>query len=147
MAQRKLLAAIAVPGLAVALAACGSSTSSSNSGGGTGSGTPITVTAVDFSFTPSTLNLTAGQKYTITFVNKGSKEHDLTLGGTDVGEADAGATKTLDYTPSTGATGFWCKYHKTSNNMVGTLAVSGTGGPAPGQSTAPQSSSSAPYGY
>src|ERR1700716_317649 len=55
-----------------------------------GSGTSLTITAMDFCFSPSSLSLKAGTAVNITFVNAGTKQHDLTLGGQDLGSAQPG---------------------------------------------------------
>jgi plastocyanin len=87
----------------------------------------------------------------VTFINAGTKEHDLTVGSTDVGEADNGQTKTFTFTPTgSGTVQMFCKYHKDSNNMVGTVNLTGSAAPPPtmaptSPSAAPKSSN--PYGY
>lgn len=145
MVGSRLVAAFVAPVIAVAVAGCGSTSSTSSSANcpstaPAASGTTITLEARDYCFSPGALNLVAGQKVTVTFVNKGEQEHNLTVGGTDVGEAQKGATSTLTFTPTAGATDFFCKYHKDSNGMVGKLTVTGTGG----SSGAPASSAPAP---
>jgi plastocyanin len=156
---RRLFTALAAPGLALVLAACGSSTttgsgSASASCPGTAppaSGTTITITAADYCLNPSTLNLAAGKEVTVTFINAGTKLHNLTVGTTDVGEADIGLTKTFTFTPTgSGTVQMFCKYHKDSNNMVGTVNLTGTAAPPPvappaSPSAAPKTSN--PYGY
>ena len=150
-----LLTSVAASGIVVALAACGSSSSSvanaSTSPSPASSPSPssppcpgsapvaggatIRVEARDYCFDPSALNLVAGQKATVMLVNKGTKEHNLSIGGTDVGEAQPGETATLTFTPATaGSVQFFCKYHKDSNGMVGTATVTGTTGAAPAKS-------------
>jgi plastocyanin len=143
--SRKLVAALMAPGIAIAIAGCGSTSTTSTTAptcpdpAPAASGASFTLEARDFCFSPGTINVAAGQKVTVTFVNKGEKEHNLTVGGTDVGEAQKGETQTLTFTAAAGATDFFCKYHKDSNGMVGKLVVSGTGG-----SGAPASSAPAP---
>ncbi len=156
---RRLFTALATAGLLVALAACGSSTASSGTGSASAScpgsatpasGTTITITAADYCFIPATLNLAAGKEVKVTFINAGTKEHNLTVGGTDVGKAAAGATSTLTFTPTgSGTVQFFCKYHRDSNNMVGTVSLTGSATPAASapatRSPAPKVSN--PYGY
>ena len=162
--QRRLLVMLAAPGLVLALAACDSSTTTSNSTPSSapaaaasscpadapaGTGTNIAITATNFCFSPATLNLAAGKAVSITFVNGGTNQHNLTLGGQDLGSAQPGESKTFTYTPASGDTQFFCKFHKDTHNMHGTLAVTGTGGAAPPTSApvAPPTKSYNPYGY
>jgi plastocyanin len=153
-----LLTPVAASGFVVVLAACGSSstsvanTSTSPSpisspspssppcpgSAPAGGGATVTIEARDYCFDPSALNLVAGRKVTVMLVNKGTKEHNLSIGGTDVGEAQPGNTATLTYTPATaGNVQFFCKYHKDSNGMVGTATVTGTTGAAPAKPPSP----------
>ena len=153
---RRLFTALAVPGLVLLLGACGSS-STSGSGSSSAScpgnaspasGTTITITVADFCFMPSTLNLAAGKEVKVTFINAGTKEHNLTVGSTDVGEADNGQTKTFTFTPTgSGTVQMFCKYHKDTNNMVGSVNLTGTAAPPPASSMSPSPKSSNPYGY
>ena len=160
---RRILAAAAALGTVLVMTACGSSTSTSSatpspssaaasatcpSNAPAGTGTTITITAMDYCFSPATLNLAAGTPVNITFVNAGTHQHNLTLGGQDLGSAQVGETKTFTYTPAAGDNKFFCKFHGTSQNMMGTLAV--TGGAAPATSNpapAPKPTSTNPYGY
>lgn len=157
---RRLLIASAAPTLVIAMAACGSSSTTSSGSASPSpatcpgdsapaSGATITIEARDFCLSPSALKLTAGQAVTITFVNRGAVAHNLTLGGTDLATAQVGETKTVTYTAPSGATGFFCKFHQVSKNMIGTLAVAGTGGapPSTAPSTAPTMSSGGGGGY
>ena len=161
---RRILAAAAALGTVLVMTACGSTTSTSSatpsgapaaaatcpSNAPAGTGTTITITAMDFCFSPATLNLAAGTPVNITFVNAGTHQHNLTLGATDLGSAQVGETKTFTYTPAAGDNKFFCKFHGTSQNMMGTLAVTGTGGAAPATSNpapAPKPTSTNPYGY
>ncbi|MDP9325467.1 MAG: cupredoxin domain-containing protein [Candidatus Dormibacteraeota bacterium] len=156
---RRLFTGLAAPGLVLVMAACGSS-SSSTSGSSSAScpgnaspasSTTITITAADYCFNPSTLNLAAGKEVKITFINAGSKEHDLTIGSTDAGEADNGQTQTFTFTPTgSGTVQMFCKYHKDSNNMVGTVNLTGSAAPPASISASPSpapKSSGNPYGY
>ena len=117
-----------------ALAACGSSSSSSGSGaysktsstpsasaGATGSGP--TVTAKDYSFTPTTIDLTAGKTVTISATNDGAAKHNLTIKGLKVNvELPPGSTKTATVKGAKAGTyEFHCEYHPTQ--MKGTITV------------------------
>ena len=141
---RRLAAGGAVLATVFAAAACGSTdtgTSSSSSGGG-----GLTVTAMDYSFTPSTLPVSAGQ-VTVTFSNQGNTQHSLTLdNGSGETEAAPGKSATLSFTaPSSGSLTFHCKYHPTQ--MKGSFTVGGGGAGGAGSSTGSSSSTSSGYGY
>ncbi len=109
--------------LAVAPSGCGKSKSkAASTRGGT------TVEAYDFRFDPKVLNVKAGQKVTLTFKNQGKAEHTFSITSLSVDqEAQPGATQMVTFTApgSAGDVQFFCKYHKDSHNMVGTLHVSG----------------------
>jgi plastocyanin len=119
---RCLKVSVLVLVLAVAPSACGKTKSTSAS---TGGGT--TVEAYDFRFDPKVLNVKAGQKVTLMFKNEGKTEHNFSVTSLSVDqEAQPGTTQTVTFTApgSAGDVQFFCKYHKDSHNMVGTLHVS-----------------------
>ena len=69
---------------------------------------------------------TPGEKFTITFKNDGSAEHNFSITSLKVNQdLEAGKTATVTFTaPSTaGDVQYFCEYHKDSKNMVGTLHV------------------------
>lgn len=129
-------------GAALALAAC--------SAPGGGQTQDLTVQAQDLAFTPTTLEVTAGQPVRLTLQNNGTLEHDFTImefpmeseaqttGGMDhdMGDmaepelhvaAPAGQSAILEFTPTKpGAYDFWCTLagHKEAG-MTGTLTVTG----------------------
>ncbi|MEO6469786.1 MAG: cupredoxin domain-containing protein, partial [Acidimicrobiia bacterium] len=117
-----------------ALAACGSSSSSSGSGasskpastpsssaGTTGDGP--TITAKDYSFTPTSIDLTAGKTTTISATNDGAAKHNLTIEKLKVDvDLPAGSTKTATVEGAKpGTYEFHCEYHPTQ--MKGTVTV------------------------
>ncbi|HZS15896.1 MAG TPA: cupredoxin domain-containing protein [Candidatus Dormibacteraeota bacterium] len=135
---RRLRSVAAAAGAVLALAACGSTSSSSGSG--------PTVTARNYSFTPSTVAVSAGQQVTVTFVNAGTTAHSLTLdnGGGDV-TAQPGETQTLTFTaPQSGTVTFHCKFHPTQMTGSFTVGGSGAGGAA---SPSPSDSMGSVPGY
>ncbi len=111
--------------LSALLVSCSSRTSATptSSSGGIA---PVQVTAKDNAFDPPTLNAKVGEKVTITLKNQDSVEHNFTISSLKVGkDIEKGETVTVTFTPTqAGAIQFFCKYHKVSNNMVGTLNVS-----------------------
>jgi plastocyanin len=108
-----------------------SSTSAYSSGGATSStsgATPAsaTVEATEFKFTPAIVNVKAGDNVTLTFKNAGRVEHNFSITPLSVSQdAEKGSTHAVQFTaPSAaGDVQFFCKYHKASSNMVGTLHV------------------------
>lgn len=132
--MRRIVVVIAALAAAGVLAGCGSS-SGSNSGGAYGSpstsapkptgavgGSPESITARDFSFSPTSVQLTAGQAVTIKATNDGSVKHNLTIKDLEVDtDLPSGSTKTVTVTPKTGTYEFHCEYHPTQ--MKGTITV------------------------
>lgn len=128
-------------GAALALAAC-------SAAGGGSQAQDLTVQAQDLAFTPTTLEVTAGQPVKLTLQNNGALDHDFSImefpmqgeaestGGMehDMGDAAepelhvaaaAGQSAALDFTPTKpGTYEFWCTVagHKEAG-MAGTLAV------------------------
>lgn len=123
MLKRLVTVALVVP-LAFGLVACGKSKKSSSSG--SSNGIAASVDAKDFEFSPTTLDVGAGQKITLTFKNTGAAEHNFSITSLKVNQdLAAGKTATVTFTaPSTaGDVQYFCEYHKDSKNMVGTLHV------------------------
>jgi plastocyanin len=120
---RAIAAGVLVPVVVIALSACGSSKKSAATSSGSGGGTVIE--AVDYRFNPKTLTATSGSQVKLTFKNNGTAEHDFSITQVKVDvEAEKGASKNVSFTaPSPGTYEFFCKYHKDSNGMVGTLTV------------------------
>jgi plastocyanin len=103
----------------VGLSGCGKDKKSDN-------GAAMDLQAKNFAFSPNTLTVKAGEKVTITFANGDSAEHNLTIESANVNkDLEAGKTTTVTFTApsSAGDQQFFCEYHKTSKNMVGTLHV------------------------
>lgn len=147
-----------VPALAAIVlvgAACASKTSAAVTGSGTKTPTTspsastapqamtTTVNLVNYSFSPSTLKLKAGEKVTITAVNKGTTAHTFTLPGVvDTGAIQPGQSKTVSFTVPSTTVQFFCQFHK-SKGMVGRLVVTGTGS---GGGASPSSSGGGSWG-
>ena len=105
------------------LQACGSSSKSSAKAKAANG---ATLEAYDFRFDPKTLTAKAGEKVTLTFKNEGKAEHNFSVTSLAVDrDAESDATQTVTFTApgSAGDVQFFCKYHKDSYNMVGTLHV------------------------
>lgn len=125
MLSKRLVALVVVVPLALGLAGCGKSKKSSASSGSSDV-MKVTLTAKDFEFSPTTIDAKPGEKFTITFKNTGSAEHNFSITSLKVNQdLEAGKTATVSFTaPSTaGDVQYFCEYHKDSKNMVGTLHV------------------------
>jgi len=92
--------------------------------GGTSGSTNLE--AVDFKFQPATLNVKPGEAVTVTFKDGGSAPHNFSITSLNVSQdAEPGGTKTVRFTAPTasGDVEFFCRFHKASQNMTGTLHV------------------------
>jgi plastocyanin len=117
---------VVVAGLAVALTGCGGKSSGSSGSGSNAASAGTSLSAFDFRFQPTTLPVKAGQSVTFQFKNEGKVEHNFSLSEASVDkDLEPGKTVTVTFTApsSAGTYQFFCKYHKASSNMVGTLAV------------------------
>jgi len=127
MLSKRLVALVVVVPLALGLVACGKSKKSSASSGSSASDVmKVTLTAKDFAFTPTTIDATPGEKFTITFKNDGAAEHNFSITSLNVNkDLEAGKSTTVSFTApsSAGDVQYFCEYHKDSKNMVGTLHV------------------------
>jgi plastocyanin len=146
ISPRRLAAGGSVLATAFAVAACGSTDNGTGSSSSSSTGGGLSVVAKDFSFSPTTVPVSAGQ-VSVSFDNQGNTLHSLTLdNGSGEVEAAPGKTTTLTFTaPSSGSLTFHCKYHPTQ--MKGSFTVGGGGAGAGGSSSGSSSSSSSGYGY
>ncbi|MBA3350321.1 MAG: cupredoxin domain-containing protein [Actinobacteria bacterium] len=96
-------------------------------GGGGNSGSVAVgekVVASDFSFSPSKLELQAGDKVDLTFQNEDSTTHSFTSDelAVDV-EAEGGASESVSFTaPESGTAEWHCRFH---SQMTGEISVGG----------------------
>ena len=89
------------------------------------SGTTISVGATEFAFDPATIVIPAGGGATVTLINKGTVEHDITVDALSVKIfAKPGDTVSGTVTAKAGTYEFYCSIpgHKQAG-MVGTLTV------------------------
>jgi plastocyanin len=80
----------------------------------------------DFRFDPTTVTIKPGAKVTLAIKNEGKREHNFSVSSLGISkDIEKGGASTVTFTaPSaSGDIQFFCKYHKASNNMVGTLHV------------------------
>ena len=142
MRRRNLVIVAAIAASLFVATACSSSSSSSSSAGGSSTSASTSSTSssagatdvtgkstfeidqANFSFTPSTLDGSAGQKITFTIKNVGSVPHTFTIDSMNVDvTVSPGSETTVDVTyPTSGTVEFYCKFHK-SSGMTGTLEV------------------------
>jgi plastocyanin len=73
----------------------------------------ITVTMADFSYTPESISVTAGEQVELSVVNDGQVAHTFTIAGlADSGIVGAAQTRTVAFTPaSAGSLTFFCTIH------------------------------------
>ncbi|MGI9148154.1 MAG: copper-containing nitrite reductase [Chloroflexota bacterium] len=95
--------------------------------------TAVTVEASEFKFNPTSLQLPVGKKVTITLLNSGTVEHDLTVDALGVKvSASAGKAATAEFTlDKPGTYDFYCSIpgHKDAG-MHGTLSLVASGASA-----------------
>jgi nitrosocyanin len=136
MRARRWITAVLIAATAgLVLAGCGgggSSNSSATTEGTTATsaasnagGATLNLTTKDFAFDPTTLSATAGKAVTVTIKNNGQVEHNFSISSLNVDkDIEKGETQTVTFTPSqSGKVEFFCKYHKATKNMVGSLTV------------------------
>lgn len=107
----------------VALAGCASDDKGSDAQDvGAASGTTVKLEAVQFSFTPTELELDAGtSKLQVT--NSDKVKHNITVDGLDVDrDVDGGSSIEVSVDAKAGTYPFHCEYHP--DQMKGTITVS-----------------------
>ena len=108
---------------------------------GAGVALAIDVAMQDFSFSPQTLNVSAGS--TITFTNTGEAAHTATAddGSFDTGTVDPGGSAGIRI-EQPGAYPYYCRFHggPGGSGMAGTIVV----GNAPTETPLPQTASPLP---
>jgi plastocyanin len=84
----------------------------------------LKMSAENFSFTPATVDGTAGQKLTITLDNEGSVPHNFSIDDQNINVTlEPGDEQDIQVQfPQSGSVQFYCVFHK-SSGMVGTLEV------------------------
>lgn len=110
---RKLLVVLVFASAAVFVAACGGGDKKdSGSSGGAASGA-LKVEIVDLAYKPDTLTAPAGKQVTLELKNSGAQAHTFTITGVvDSQRIEAGASKTVSFTPAqAGTLTFFCTVH------------------------------------
>jgi len=126
---------LAVLALAAALgaAACGGSDEEKTTTQGTTQATTsgaVSLEQDDFYFQPTKLTAEAGKPLQVALKNEGKASHTFTVDSLKIDEVlKPDETKTVTITPTAGGDlPFYCRFHKASNGMQGTITVSGSGG-------------------
>ncbi|MDN6429102.1 MAG: multicopper oxidase domain-containing protein, partial [Propionibacterium sp.] len=99
----------------------------------TGETTEVTVGVQGMAFTPSSIEVPAGNRLVITFENTGDQYHDLVLAtGAETGSVAPGASATLDAGVITGDVSGWCSLpgHRQMGMTLQVTAVGGSGSPS-----------------
>ena len=101
-----------------------SSSATSTSPGG-GASSTVQLETHDFSFSPTTIQATAGKAVKVTITNKGGVEHNFSITSLHVSkDVEKGESATVTFTPTqSGTLEFFCKYHVDSNGMKGSITV------------------------
>ncbi len=137
---------------AIAAAACSSSEEENTAGSPTttASAQTVTIKQEDFFFDPKTITAQAGKPLTIKIQNQGTTAHTFTIDELKVDDTLApGNEEQITITPmQAGTLTFYCRFHRQSNNMEGTLKVTGAAGAtaAPSGAASPTATTSSGYG-
>ncbi len=86
-----------------------------------GDGDSLEMELDDFYFGPTFVKATPGATITLELHNEGEASHTFTIDALDIDEeVAAGDTAEVDVTlPDSGATAFYCRFHKDSSGMQG----------------------------
>ena len=158
--MRRSFAIFAVLALVAAFGAtaCGGSDEEKTTTQGTTQGTTsgaVSLEQDDFYFQPTTLEGEAGKPLQVALKNEGQASHTFTIDSLNIDQTvKPGETMTVSVTPKAGGDlPFYCRFHKASNGMQGTITVSGGSGasatsPSATSPTATKSTSGGGYsGY
>ena len=102
----------------------GGGSPATNAPDGGGEARAVEVSAKDFALSPTTIDVTPGEKIAITLTNTGNAEHSFTIedGVADI-DVEGGKTGSDTLTAPDKSVEFYCKYHPTE--MRGTINVTG----------------------
>ena len=145
--MRRSFAIFAVLALVAALGAtaCGGSDEEKTTTQGTTQGTTsgaVSLEQDDFYFQPTTLSGEAGKPLQVALKNEGQASHTFTIDSLSIDQTvKPDETMTITVTPKAGGDlPFYCRFHKASNGMQGTITVSGGG--SSGGATSPSATKS-----
>ena len=124
---------------ALGLVGCGGGGSKTSTAGAM----QLDLTQMDYRFDPATLSVPAGEKVTVKVKDAGNFEHNFSVDAANVSkDVEKGQTATVTFTAPSQSVEFYCKYHRASFGMKGTLNVAGS---APATTTTGGSSSTPGY--
>src|SRR5439155_12059897 len=133
--MRRSFAIFAVLAIVAAFGAtaCGGSDEEKTTPQGTTQGTTsgaVSLEQDDFYFQPTTLSGEAGKPLQVALKNEGKTSHTFTIDSLNIDQTvKPDETMTVTVTPKAGGDlPFYCRFHKASNGMQGTITVSGGGG-------------------
>ena len=103
----------------------------------------------DFYFQPTTLKGEAGKPLQVALKNEGQASHTFTIDSLSIDQTvKPDETMTVTVTPKAGGDlPFYCRFHKASNGMQGTITVSGGSGAATSPSATKSTSGGGSGGY
>jgi len=144
--MRRSFALLALLALVAAFGAtaCGGSDEEKTATQATTQGTTsgaVSLEQDDFYFQPTTLKGEAGKPLEVALKNEGKTSHTFTIDSLKIDEVlKPDETRTVTVTPKAGGDlPFYCRFHKASNGMQGTISVSGSAG---GGATSPSATKS-----
>jgi plastocyanin len=121
---------IVVAGIVVALTAgaCGGDPGDGEDATGA-DGNALEVTAVNFGFSPTTLEVEPGAEVELTFTNDDETQHSFTADDLDIDIVlDGGASESTTFTAPDSDVEWRCKFHETMTGTISTGATSTGGG-------------------
>ena len=126
--MRRSFALLAVLALVAAFGAeaCGGSDEEKTTTQGTTPGA-VSLEQDDFYFQPTTLRGEVGKPLQVALKNEGQASHTFTIDSLNIDQTvKPDETMTVTVTPKAGGDlPFYCRFHKASNGMQGTITVSG----------------------
>jgi len=141
--MRRSFAIFAVLALVAAFGAtaCGGSDEEKTTTQGTTPGA-VSLEQDDFYFQPTNLTGEVGKPLQVSLKNEGKTSHTFTIDSLNIDQVlKPDETMTVTVTPKAGGDlPFYCRFHKASNGMQGTITVSGGG--SSGGATSPSATKS-----
>src|SRR5213080_1619178 len=148
--MRGLFALLGVLALVAAFGAvaCGGSDEEKTTTQSTAPGA-VSLEQDDFYFQPAKLNGEAGKSLQVAIKNEGKTSHTFTIDSLNIDQTvKPDETMTVTVTPKAGGDlPFYCRFHKASNGMQGTITVSGSSGAGATSRSATKSTSGGGSGY
>src|SRR5437867_8762533 len=144
--MRRLFALLGVLALVAAFGAeaCGGSDEEKTTTPGA-----VSLEQDDFYFQPTNLSDEVGKPLQVALKNEGKASHTFTIDSLNIDQTvKPDETMTVSVTPKAGGDlPFYCRFHKASNGMQGTITVSGGSGGATSPSATKSTSGGGAGGY